>query len=222
MKLTPFETVWRHTSLQMGCSTCSTVRGPHSSVLHCVPKSHMKIGSPVASSCNIGTELGPPSEQNPCTFEVKVTESGCNGWRLFLHEYWHPSIGGGGDGGGRGSGGGGFGSGGIGASVKDSAVMEGMRPSPQSVLRTRLDMGRRVSVGGKYARLQVGRGVLAYLSVKYAQTCVHESPSTCTKTDGFSGVDSRPSSQILSLANAHESSPGTACSTLRTSSRGPH
>lgn len=173
MKLTPFETVGRHTSLQMGCSTCSTVRGPHSSVLHCVPKSHMKIGSPVASSCNIGTELGPPSEQNPCTFEVKVTETGCNGWRLFLHEYWHPSIGGGGDGGGRGSGGGGFGSGGIGASVKDSAVMEGMRPSPQSVLRTRLDMGRRVSVRGKVCTTSSGKGCVG---VPVCQICTDVRP----------------------------------------------
>lgn len=34
--------------------------------------------------------------------------------------------------------------------------MDGMRPSPQSVLRTRLDMGRRVS--GKVCRISSGKG----------------------------------------------------------------
>ena len=57
--------------------------------------------------------------------------------KLSLHVYRQPVIGGGGRGGGLGLGGGGFGSGGRGASVNDAAVIDGMRPSPQSVLYVR-------------------------------------------------------------------------------------
>jgi hypothetical protein len=136
VKLTPLEMVGRQMSLQMVCSTCSTVRGPHSRVSHCVPKSHMKMGAPVAGSCATGTELGPPSEQKLCA-NVASWRLALKSWCLSLHEYWQPLTGGGGEGGGCGSGGGGRGSGGIGASVKDAAVMEPMRPSPQSVLCVR-------------------------------------------------------------------------------------
>jgi hypothetical protein len=200
--LTPLATVGRQASLQMGCSDWETLRGPHSSDLHCVPKSHMNIGIPVAASCAIGTELGPPSEQNPCTPLVALVAlvTGVTGGtfrvtatKVSAQLYRHPPIGGGGNGGGRGSGGGGFGSGGIGASVKESSVIDEIVPAPQSVA-----------------------------SRKKPQTCVHASPSTCTNADGFSGVDSRPSWQIPSFAYAQASSPSTADCTLRTSSRGPH